>query len=60
MTAEEAVKLVENGDHIYLQGSTSVPYRLEKALADRGHELKGHNNLYRIQYHKGGFTIVPS
>jgi acyl-CoA hydrolase len=40
MTAEEAVKLVENGDHIYLQGSTSVPYRLEKALADRGHELK--------------------
>lgn len=40
VSAAEAVKLVESGDTIYLQGSTSTPEELEKALADRGHELK--------------------
>ncbi len=40
VSAAEAVKLVESGDHIYLQGSTSTPELLEQALADRGHELK--------------------
>lgn len=39
-TAEDAVKLIENGDHVYLQGSTSTPERLEQALADRGCELR--------------------
>lgn len=39
VSAAEAVKLIENGDHIYLQGSTSTPELLEQALADRGHEL---------------------
>lgn len=40
VSAEEAVKLVESGDCIYLQGSTSTPEELEKALAARGHELR--------------------
>lgn len=40
VSAAEAVKLVESGDHIYLQGSTSTPELLEQALADRGHELR--------------------
>ncbi len=40
MSAEEAVKLIKNGDHIYIQGSTSVPETLSKALADRGPELR--------------------
>ena len=40
MSAEEAVKLIENGDHVYIQGSTSVPEVLVKALADRGGELR--------------------
>lgn len=40
MTASEAVKLIENGDHVYVQGSTSIPEVLLKALADRGPELK--------------------
>lgn len=39
-SAEEAVKLIENGDHVYIQGSTSVPEVLVKALADRGNELR--------------------
>lgn len=38
-TAEEAVKLIESGDHVYIQGSTSIPEVLVKAMADRGHEL---------------------
>lgn len=40
MTAEEAVRLIENGDHVYIQGSTSTPEVLCRALADRGNELR--------------------
>lgn len=40
VSAAEAVKFIESGDHIYLQGSTSTPELLEQALADRGHELR--------------------
>lgn len=40
MTAEEAVKLIESGDHVYIQGSTSIPEVLVEAMANRGHELK--------------------
>ena len=40
-TAAEAVKLVKNGDCIYVQGSTSIPEKLMEALANRGEELKG-------------------
>lgn len=39
MTAEEAVRLIENGDHVFIQGSTSTPEVLCRALADRGTEL---------------------
>ena len=39
-SAEEAVKLIKNGDHIYLQGSTSIPEVLSDALAARGPELR--------------------
>ncbi len=41
MTADEAMRLVNNGDSIFIQGSTSVPNVLEQALARRGNELKG-------------------
>ena len=40
MTAEEAVRLIENGDHVYIQGSTSTPEVLCRALSDRGNELR--------------------
>lgn len=40
VTAEEAVGLIEDGDHIYIQGSTSTPETLCRALANRGTELK--------------------
>ena len=40
VTAEEAVKLIESGDHVYLQGSTSTPEMLDQALANRGNELR--------------------
>lgn len=40
MTADEAVGLIKSGDHIYVQGSTSIPEVLMAALAKRGHELK--------------------
>lgn len=40
MTADEAVKLIESGDHVYIQGSTSVPEVLVEALARRGSELR--------------------
>ena len=40
MTAAQAVQLIQSGDRIYIQGSTSIPEVLSQALADRGHELK--------------------
>ena len=40
MTASQAVQLIESGDSIYIQGSTSIPEVLSQALADRGSELK--------------------
>lgn len=39
-TAAEAVKLIKNGDRVFIQGSTSIPEVLSAALADRGHELR--------------------
>ncbi len=41
MTAAEAVKLINSGDHVFIQGSTSIPEVLVQALADRGGELWG-------------------
>ena len=40
VSAAEAVKLIESGDSIYIQGSTSIPEVLSQALADRGGELR--------------------
>lgn len=38
-TAAEAVKLIRSGDSVYIQGSTSIPETLVRAMADRGAEL---------------------
>ena len=40
VSAAEAVKLIESGDHVYVQGSTSIPEVLCEALAERGDELR--------------------
>lgn len=40
MSAEEAVSMIRSGDHIYVQGSTSIPEVLMAALAKRGNELR--------------------
>lgn len=40
MTAAEAAKLIKSGDHVFIQGSTSIPEILVAAMADRGHELR--------------------
>lgn len=40
VSADEAVKLVKSGDHIMIQGSTSVPEVLCEALARRAPELR--------------------
>lgn len=41
VSADEAVALIESGDHVYVQGSTSIPEELCEALARRGSELRG-------------------
>jgi len=41
MSADEAVKLIKSGDHVYIQGSTSIPETLVAAMTRRGHELRG-------------------
>lgn len=40
ITADEAVKLVKSGDHVFVQGSCSIPEALVAALAKRGNELR--------------------
>ena len=40
MTAAEAVRLIDSGEHVYIQGSTSIPEVLCEALAERGNELR--------------------
>lgn len=39
-TADEAVKIIENGDHVFIQGSTSTPEILVEALTRRATELR--------------------
>lgn len=41
VTAAEAVRLIKSHDHVYIQGSTSIPETLVAALAERGPELEG-------------------
>lgn len=41
MTADEAVRLIKSGDHVYIQGSTSIPETLVDAMTRRGGELRG-------------------
>lgn len=41
VSAEEAVRLVKSGDTIVLQGSTSIPNVLVRALTARANELRG-------------------
>lgn len=40
MTADEAVSLIKSGDHVFIQGSTSIPEVLVEAMARRGNELR--------------------
>ncbi len=40
MTADKAVSMVKSGDHVFIQGSCSIPETLIVALAKRGHELR--------------------
>lgn len=41
MSADDAARLVKSGDRIYVQGSTSVPDTLLRAIAARSGELRG-------------------
>ena len=40
MTSDEAVRLIKSGDHVFIQGSTSIPEVLVEAMARRGNELR--------------------
>ncbi|MDE5880960.1 MAG: 4-hydroxybutyrate CoA-transferase [Muribaculaceae bacterium] len=40
VSADEAVNLIRSGDHVYIQGSTSIPETLCVAMARRGNELR--------------------
>ena len=40
VSAAEAVKLIKSGDSVYIQGSTSIPEVLVRAMTDRAGELR--------------------
>ncbi len=41
VSAAEAVKLIKSGDSVYIQGSTSIPEVLVRAMTERAPELRG-------------------
>ncbi len=41
VSAAEAVKLIKSGDSVFIQGSTSIPEVLVKAMTERAPELRG-------------------
>ncbi len=41
MSADDAAKLIKSGDHVFIQGSTSIPETLVDAMTRRGDELRG-------------------
>jgi len=41
MTAEEAVKLIQSGNRVLIQGGSATPQTLVKAMVERAPELKG-------------------
>lgn len=41
VSAAEAASLIKSGDHVFIQGSTSIPETLVAAMAARGNELRG-------------------
>lgn len=41
VSAAEAVKLIQSGDSVYIQGSTSIPEVLVRAMTERAGELRG-------------------
>lgn len=40
ISADEAARLIRSGDHVFIQGSTSIPEALVAAMAARGGELR--------------------
>ena len=40
VSAEEAVKVIKNGNRVYVQAAAATPYVLTKALAERANELR--------------------
>ena len=52
LTPAEAVRLVKSGDTIVVQGSTSIPMVLLRALTERANELRGVTVL-------SGFGVHP-
>ncbi len=40
VSAEQAAALIKSGDHVFIQGSTSIPETLVAAMAARGGELR--------------------
>lgn len=55
LAPEEAVKLVRSGHRVFLHGGCAVSVPLEKALAERAHELEG---VVVTQLHKEGAEVL--
>ena len=45
-TAAEAVKLIRSNDSVYIQGSTSIPEVLVRAMTDRAAELTTEHTIH--------------
>ncbi len=58
MTAKEAVKLIQSGDRVLIQGGAATPQTLVKAMVARGPELKGVEVVHLHTEGECGYTSI--
>lgn len=50
---DEAVSVVESGQHLYMSGNAATPFTLVDALADRGDELEDVEVIHLLMFSRG-------
>lgn len=58
MTAQEAVKLIESGDRVLIQGGAATPQSLVKAMVARAPELRGVEIVHLHTEGECGYTAI--
>ena len=58
MTAEEAVKIIQSGDRVMIQGGSATPQALIRAMVARAAELRNVEIVHLHTEGEAGYTAV--